>query len=432
MSKVELVRSHLQDFGMAANVILNQNIKKQIKAGKSVHAFGFGQSPFPVMEEAIEALREHAEENEYVPVAGIPLLRQAISDFHFRYDKIRFSPDNIIVGPGSKELIYALVNVFGGDILVISPSWTTYKPQTQLANQRCVVLNTTAEDEWRVTPEIVEKAMEDKTLSKYKLLILCNPDNPTGTHYTEEHLADLTEVFRKHNILVLSDEIYGRLCFNHKHVCMSKVYPEGAVISTGLSKCASVGGWRVGYHVFPDELKTLKDAVECVGSNTNSCACTPVQYALAKMLNCEEKFDQYLNHTTRIMAKAGDYAYKELTAAGVEAVKPYGGYYLFPDFGILKPALAKRGITTGNKMCEAMFKEKSIVLMAGGPAFLRPESELTTRLCYVNFDGKKALQKSREIGLDKPLPEDFIKEQCSPLYHGIQAIVSWVSEQKED
>uniref|UniRef100_A0A0L8GXF4 Aminotransferase class I/classII large domain-containing protein n=1 Tax=Octopus bimaculoides TaxID=37653 RepID=A0A0L8GXF4_OCTBM len=387
MSKVELVRSHLQDFGMAANVILNQNIKKQIKAGKSVHAFGFGQSPFPVMEEAIEALREHAEENEYVPVA---------------------------------------------DILVISPSWTTYKPQTQLANQRCVVLNTTAEDEWRVTPEIVEKAMEDKTLSKYKLLILCNPDNPTGTHYTEEQLVELTKVFRKHNILVLSDEIYGRLCFNHKHVCMSKVYPEGAVLSTGLSKCASVGGWRVGYHVFPDELKTLKDAVECVGSNTNSCACTPVQYALAKMLNCEEKFDQYLKHTTRIMANAGDYAYRELTAAGVEAVKPYGGYYLFPDFGILKPALAKRGITTGNQMCEAMFKEKSIVLMAGGPAFLRPESELTTRLCYVNFDGKKALQKSREIGLDKPLPEDFIKKHCSPLYDGIQAIVSWVLEQKED
>ncbi|GAB1609384.1 uncharacterized protein LOC115220904 [Argonauta hians] len=431
MSTSELIRAHLKGFGMAANVVLNQTIKEQIKAGKKIHAFGFGQSPFPVMEEALVAFRKHAAENEYVPVAGILKLRQAICDLHERYDQVKFSPNNVIVGPGSKELICSLINIFGGDILVVSPSWTTYKPQTQLSNQRCVTLQTTLEDEWKITPELVEEVMKDKTLSKNKLLILCNPDNPTGTHYNEEELKALTEVFRKHNILVLSDEIYGRLCFNGVHTCMSKVYPEGTVLTAGFSKCGSVGGWRLGYHIFPDELMELKNVLESVGSNTYSCACTPVQYAMATMIGCVEQFDSYLQHTNRIMERAAEFCHQELTRAGVKAVKPSGGYYIFPDFGVLKPVLAKRGITTGKQLCETMFNEKSIVLMAGGPEFLRSESEFTTRLCYVNFNGKEALKKSRQIGLDKNLPDTFIKDHCRPLYEGIRAIVNWVTEQKK-
>nr|BED43044.1 aspartate racemase [Todarodes pacificus] len=428
MSLNHLVRSHLEGYGMASNVSLNQEIKTKIKAGEKIHTFAFGQSPFPVMEEAVKGLIENAEENDYVPVQGIPELRQAISDFHYRYDKIRFSPDNIIVGPGSKELIYSLINIFNGDILVISPSWTTYRPQSHLANQKSIVLETTFEDEWRITPEIVEKAMTENEVSEYKLLILCSPDNPSGTQYNKEQLTALIETFRKHNIIVLSDEIYGRICFRQEHVCMPKLYPEGAIVSSGFSKCAGAGGWRIGYHIFPKELSALRDVLCAAGSHTYSCASTPIQYAMTKMLKSEELFKDYLNHVRRIMTSAGEFCYRELSAAGLKVINPYGGFYIMPDFDILRSALEKRGVTTGREMCRLMFKEKSIVMMAAGPDFLRPEMELTTRMCFVNFDGKKALEFSRELGLDAPLPEDFIEEQCTPLYEAIKELVSWVEE----
>lgn len=424
----QLVRSHLEGYGMASNVKLNQETKKKIRAGAEIHTFAFGQSPFPVMEEAVKGLREYAEENDYVPVQGIPELREAISDFHYKYDKIRFSPDNIVVGPGSKELIYSLINVFNGDILVISPSWTTYRPQTHLANQRCIVLKTKFEDEWRITDEIIENAMTENEVSEYKLLILCSPDNPSGTQYNEEQLKPLIEVCRKHNIIIVSDEIYGRICFRQEHVCMPKLYPEGAIVTTGFSKCAGAGGWRIGYHIFPNELSALRDCLSAAGSHTYSCASTPIQYAITKMLKSEEQFADYLHHVRRIMAAAGDFCYKELSAVGVKAINPYGGFYIMPDFEILRPALEKRGVSTGSEMCRLMFEEKSIIMMAAGPDFLRPETELTTRMCFVNFDGKKALEFSRELGLDTPLPEDFVEEQCTSLYEAIKALVSWVQE----
>ncbi|XP_071157014.1 aspartate aminotransferase-like [Mytilus edulis] len=427
----DLVRPDLQNYSPASNLSLNEEIRKRLAAGETIYHFAFGQSPFPVIETAVEALKEYAGENAYLPVAGTLELRQSIAKFHKHFEDLDIDPDNIIVAPGSKELIFLLLQIFNGDVLIISPSWTTYHPQAKLSYHKPIIVNTTLDKEWKITPEDIEKVVRENEIHKNRIIIMNNPDNPSGTSYTREELKKLSDCFRLHNILVLSDEIYGRLHYHQDHTSILKYYPEGTILSTGLSKWASAGGWRVGYHVFPTELSSLKKAVRSAASHTYSCCPAPMQYAITKMFQDLDAIDSYTKHCSRIMMTVGNYCQRELTSVGVRCVVPKSGYYIFPDFEIMRPLLNKRGITTCEQMCKAMTAECSVVVMAGGPAFLRPVEELTTRLCYVPFDGKGALQASRKLGLEKPLPEKFVQEYCTPVYDGIQALKTWVMKHSE-
>lgn len=233
-------------------------------------------------------------------------------------------------------------------------------------------------------------------------------------------------MFRQHNIIVLSDEIYSRLSYDQNHTSIAKFCPEITIISTGLSKWASAGGWRVGYHIYPPQLSALCNAVKSAASHTYSCAPAPMQYAAFKMLSDLESCDSYIKHCSRILKSVSTYCYNELTSVGVKAVQPKAGYYIFPDFEVVHNKLRQRGLETGQDMCDIIFEEASVALMSGGPAFLRPEDELTTRLCFVPFDGGKALNASREIGLETLLPSSFVQEYCTPVYDGIQLLKAWV------
>lgn len=424
-----LVRSDLDSYAGASNLILNEKIRKLMNEGKTVYHLAFGQSPFPVMKSARQKLCESAGSNDYLPMTGIPELRKAICEFHREYDALELSPDGVIVGPGSKELIFLLLAVFNGDVLVLAPTWTTYQPQAVLAHHKPYVVSTESRDDWRLTVGKLEEAVK-RSSAKNKLVILCNPDNPTGTVYSEEHCKELAEAFRKNNVLVLCDEIYGRLHFTASHCSLAKFYPEGTILCSGISKWASAGGWRLGYHVYPPSLSQLFSAVRSAASNTYSCAAAPIQYAALECFSLSEDSRAYMDHTRRIMAAVAEYSYQHLIEVGVKIVKPRGGFYMFPDFEILRGALAKRGIVTCQMMCDAIFQEALVALMAGGPAFLRPIEELTVRLCYVNFDGQHALKASEAIGLQIPLPEEFVEEHCSLTANSIQALKQWVTKQK--
>ncbi|KAK7092602.1 hypothetical protein V1264_008323 [Littorina saxatilis] len=418
---MRLIRDDLvvAEYGGASNLMFNELVKQWIKAGRKIYHFAFGQSPFKVMDIAVEALKQHAGENAYLDVQGLPELRQGICRFHARYDDLTIDPSQIIVGPGSKELIFLLMSVFNGNVLILSPSWTTYKPQALLAGHKPVILTVGVESEWRVTPEILEEAMLAQKRKGPSLLIMTNPCNPTGTAYSENDLIALSTVFRKYDVTVLSDEIYARLSYDQNHVTLAKIYPEGTVLSTGLSKWASAGGWRLGYHIYPKELSALKGGVKSAASHTYSCAPAPVQHAAVQIFRDEAACDDYIRHTSRVMAAVAEFCYRELSSIGVKMVKPKAGYYIFPDFEVIRQPLRQRGIQTCEEMCTLMLAECSVAVMAGGPSYLRPVEELTTRLCYVHFDGSDALKKSRDVSLDAPLPQTFVQDFCTPVYDGI-------------
>ncbi|XP_052212421.1 aspartate aminotransferase-like [Dreissena polymorpha] len=249
LSKDQLVRKTLENYSGASNLMHNEKVRELMAAGKTIYHFGFGQSPFPIMSKAAERLSKHASKAAYLPVAGF-----AICDFHKRYDDISRSPDDVIVGPGSKELIFLLMNIFEGvwilasdtnviipsrtsdfvimilspsgsctDIIVISPSWTSYTPQVQLSQHTPRVIVANMADEWKITPASFKQFLESENFSKVKLLILNNPDTPTGTLYTKEELISLRDVCRQHKVIVLADEIYARLTYADEFTSMARV-----------------------------------------------------------------------------------------------------------------------------------------------------------------------------------------------------------------
>ncbi|EDV20914.1 uncharacterized protein TRIADDRAFT_60600 [Trichoplax adhaerens] len=351
---------------------------------------------------------------------GIEQLRNAIASFHKRYDGLDFSADQIIVAPGSKELLFLTMLVMDADIIVPSPTWTTYLPQSKLAGRKSIILSSRFEDEWRLTPEILDKAINEQCTNANKVLIFCNPDNPTGTSYTEQQLTELSKVLRKHSVIVLSDEIYGRTNYKNAHLSIAKFYKEGTILMSGLSKWASLGGWRVGYAIYPKELAEVQSAVRSAGSHTYSCTSAPIQYAVADVLQNFEACDTYIYHIKRILEAVSKYCYEQLTSVGVKCIQSTGGFYMLPDFEVIRPGLEKNNITTCQEMCEDLFQKRSVVVMAGGPAFLRPLKELTVRLCYIDFDGTLALNESINIGPDKPLTREFVEQFCSHQAEGIK------------
>jgi len=223
---MQMIRENLRDvINGASNLHFNERIKELQKSGEKIHHLGFGQSPFPVPKIAQAELKEFAHVAEYLPVTGLSELRKVICNLHHRLDQlVHFDADDVIVGPGSKELIFQMMNLISGDVVLLSPTWTTYAPQAHLAAKRTIVVQTTFEDGWKLTPSVLENTLKDKKLKKWSLLILCNPDNPTGAVYTEEELKNLSEMMKKFNLLVLSDEIYSRLSFADNHTSLAKVY----------------------------------------------------------------------------------------------------------------------------------------------------------------------------------------------------------------
>ncbi|XP_038058393.1 aspartate/prephenate aminotransferase-like isoform X2 [Patiria miniata] len=420
----------LQGSCKASNMALNEQIRQLMAQGKTIYHFGFGQSPFPVVDGARRALAQHAGENAYLPVAGLLELRAQICNFHAELDGLmHLDPNLVIVGPGTKQLIYLLVQVFNGDVLILSPSWITYKPMTVLAGKRAFEVASSMQDGWKLTPEILEKAILESNTSTNRLLIFCNPDNPTGISYSEPDLKALSVVLRKHNVIVLSDEIYGHTQYEGDFLSLAKYYPEGTIISSGLSKCFSAGGWRCGYSIYPKELTALHQTVCSASSHTHSCAAAPVQYAAIHIFKLDEETKEYIKGCRCIMGAVAKFCHRELTGCGIKAIMPVAGYYIFPDFEVLRAVLEARGIQTCEQMCEALFKEGNVAVMAGGPAFMRPLTEFTVRLCFVNFDGGAALEGWKLQGCKEKLDQDFLDKYCSPVVQGIKAIVSWVEKQ---
>ncbi|XP_050729782.1 aspartate aminotransferase-like [Eriocheir sinensis] len=426
-----LVKESLANSKAAYNLVFNEKVKALIKEGRDIAHFAFGQSPFPIPECLTKAVQEHVHVHDYLPMAGITELREALVRFHARYDDIKLQRENMVTGPGSKELIFLVFSTFSGDILLPSPAWTTYASQCRLAGKDPIILPTDASKGWKLAPgvlrAVVQEEQQQGRSSMWRLLILTNPGNPTGTCYTEEELRELGAVCRELKIIVLSDEIYGRLTFSRKFESMVKYYPEGTILTNGFSKWASAGGWRLGYAHFPSALYPLQEAVSNGASHTYSCAPAPMQYGVAKALKESSlELDRYMGDCARVLHAVSEFCYRELSSVGVGGVKSQAGYYYMADFEVVREGLKRRGITTSEQMSQAILKEADVAVMSSHP-FLRPASELTTRFCFVCFDGSVALQALRtQPDSSSPLSEEFVREHCQALVRGVEKLKQWV------
>jgi len=263
------------------------------------------------------------------------------------------------------------------------------------------------------------------------LMIFTNPDNPTGCVYTESELKAIADVCRKFDIIILSDEIYAQCSFNgHKNLSIARFYPEGTILTSGIAKWCGGGGWRLGYQLFPKELKPLHDALLRQAGQTYATVSEPIQWASIKLFKFGPSIEDYNFHFCRILGAVEKFCYQKLKSVGVDVLPSTSGFYLFPNFEICRKNLEKKNVKTGQEFCDRLFEEKRVALMPGGPSFLRPIEEFSTRLCYVDFDGAYALQQSRKIGRKNLLPENFVETHVTQISEGIDRLCDFVKQYK--
>lgn len=412
----------------SATLLVNEQSKCKEANGETVYKFGFGQSPFLPPDFVMHDLTKYVAHKEYCQVQGLPSLCEKVAQFHNHYDRLKIEAKNVVIGNGSKMLIYAILSSFKhANVFLVTPCWVSYEPQADLAKLNTVRIETTYEEGWRLTPERLRESLVQNSSEHTPSICIFNfPGNPDGLSYTDEEVKQLAMVFREFNVLVISDEIYGLLDHKGGHVSMARYYPEGTIVTSGLSKWCGAGGWRVGVALFPSSLEsTLKPVVVGILSETISCVSAPIQYAAISAYTLNPLIDKYLAHQRRILSLAGMHFYERLSKAGIRMHLPTGGFYAYIDFSPLAKILdAARGITTSHDLATDLLSRASIAILPG-TAFGAPDHVLSARLAYVDFDGKAAIEASYDIPLTEELTEEFLTLHCPKLAAGCSKIVAY-------
>ena len=242
----------------SSTLAINETSRKLEEQGKKIFKFGFGQSPFKVPVDVVEELKSNAHQNQYLPMQGLSKLRDAVAKYTSSKKNLNYKSENVIIGPGSKELMFLLHIIFEGEIILPAPSWVSYAPQAMLGRNKIQIIQTKRENNWFPTAmEIEETILKDK--NKNYLLFLNSPNNPSGQIC--DNLNEIANIAKKYNLIILSDEIYSELSFKDNYQSISSFCPEKTIISTGLSKWCGAGGWRLGYFIIPDELNDINKMI---------------------------------------------------------------------------------------------------------------------------------------------------------------------------
>ena len=410
------INNNIVSLKTSATLAINELSQQLIADGKEVFKFGLGQSPFPVPKIVVDELQKHAHQKDYQNVSGLIGLREEVANYHSNKNQYKYDAESVIIGPGSKELIFQTQLVLDCDLLLPSPSWVSYEPQAQIINKKVHWIKTSAETNWHLDPEELDKTC-DSLNSVNKLLILNSPNNPSGT--THGNLKELAEVAKKHNVVIIADEIYAELDFTGEYKSITHYYPEKTIVSNGLSKWCGAGGWRLGMLVFPDELSYIRDSVRTVASETFTAVSAPIQYAAIKAYS--EDHSEYLENSRLILKMIGDYIYKELSSVGVICQKPQGGFYMICDFSNVINNTHE--INNDKTLCQKILNDIGFAMLPGSD-FGMDEDKLLSRIAFVDFDGSKALKM---ISKEKPSPDNFLDLTCPKIAKGISLLKDWIT-----
>lgn len=316
-------------------------------------------TPKNIQKAAIASI-EDGRASYYTPSGGIPELKQAIVSYVEREYQLRYQPKQVIVTDGAKYALYllfqAILNV-GDEVIIPVPYWVSYGEQVKLAEGKPVFVSSTQEQSFKVSVAQLEAVRTDKT----KAIILNSPSNPTGVIYTEEELRQIGEWAVAHNILIIADDIYGRLVYNgHRFTpiaTISEAIRQQTIIINGVSKTYAMTGWRIGFAVGDEK---IIQAMTQLASQSTSNPVAVSQYAAIEALTGEQStvedmrqaFEKRLNHI-----------YPKVAALpGVSLIKPEGAFYLFPN---VKKTLEICGYDNVTNWVEDLLQEAHVALVTG-------------------------------------------------------------------
>ena len=405
----DIIKNQIIKLKPSATLAINEESNKLKKIGKKIFKFGFGQSPFPIPDSIILALKNAANKNKYLPMQGLEELRSAIVKDLNKNNNNQFESDDIVIGPGTKELLFLTQIAFNGDILLPAPSWVSYQPQALIAKNKVHWIQTSSSTNWFPTGKQIEDKIKD-IKNKNLILFINSPNNPSGT--VCENLKEIAIIAKKYKLTILSDEIYSRLTFDKQYASISNFYPEGTIVSTGLSKWCGAGGWRLGFFGIPKQLKELKNSLKILCSESFTSVSAPIQYAAIEAY--EGDHSEYLNRVRKILSFIGNYVYENLKSNVVNITKPEGGFYLFPEFTNAK-------FSSSSEMCKDILNKTGVALLPGSD-FGLDSGKMLARLSYTDFDGTNFLKNT--LGSNK-LDDADLKKNAPNIVDGTTALKEW-------
>ena len=404
-----MLKDLVKNLKPSSTLLINETSRKLEEQGKKIFKFGFGQSPFKVPESIVEELKNNAHQNKYLPMQGLSELRDAVAKHTSNKKNYSYKSENVIIGPGSKELMFLLHVIFDGEIILPAPSWVSYAPQAIIGRNKTKILQTKRENNWFPTAlDIEEIILKDQ--NKNYLLFLNSPNNPSGQIC--ENLEEIADIAKRYNLIILSDEIYSELSFKNNYQSISNFCPEKTIISNGLSKWCGAGGWRLGYFLVPNSLIEIKNMINVLASETFSAVSAPIQYAAISAYNNDHS--DYIDKSRQVLSAVGNYVYENLKSNKVLINKPQGGFYLMPEF------LNKR-FNTSSEMCESILKETGVALLPGSD-FGFVQKKMLARLSFTDFDGQKFMNK---IDANQKIDNNLINELAPKIIEGVDKLKKW-------
>ena len=404
-----MLKDLVKNLKPSSTLLINETSRKLEDQGKRIFKFGFGQSPFKVPEDIVKELKNNAHQNRYLPMQGLFELRDTVAKYTSTKKNYNYNSENVIIGPGSKELMFLLQVIFDGEIILPAPSWVSYAPQAILGRNKTRILQTKRENNWFPTASQIEEIiLKDK--NKNYLLFLNSPNNPSGQIC--ENLNEIASIAKKYNLIILSDEIYSELSFKDNYQSISNFYPEKTIISTGLSKWCGAGGWRLGYFLIPDSLIEIKNMINVLASETFSAVSAPIQYAAIKAY--ENDHSKYINKSRNILSAVGNYVYENLKSNKVLINKPQGGFYLMPEF-------LNKKFNSSSEMCNSILNETGVALLPGTD-FGFDQTQMLARLSFTDFKGEEFMNK---IVDNQKIDNDHIANFAPKIIEGIDKLKKW-------
>ena len=403
-----MIKNIINNLKPSSTLLINEESKKLEKKGKKIFKFGFGQSPFDIPEDIVEELKNNAHQNKYLPMQGLRELRSTIAKYMSKEKNYEYDADQIIIGPGSKELMFLLHILFDGDVILPAPSWVSYAPQALIGRNKVHWIQTKRQNNWFPTSQQIENIILKNNKKNY-LLFINSPNNPSGQ--VCENLSEISSLTKKYNLIILSDEIYSELSFEKNFQSISNYCPEKTIISTGISKWCGAGGWRLGFFIIPKSLKKINDKIKVLVSETFSSVSAPVQYAVISAYKNDHR--DYIKKSKDILKNVGEYVYDNLKSNNVLISKPKGGFYLMPEF-------TNKIFSSSQEMCKIILRDTGVALLPGSD-FGFSKKKLITRLSFTDFDGVNFMKNYDKNGISL----NSINSFASNIVEGTKRLKEW-------
>ncbi|WP_404452821.1 pyridoxal phosphate-dependent aminotransferase [Virgibacillus necropolis] len=346
----------------SSTLAITAKAKSLKEEGHDVIALGAGEPDFNTPQYIIEATKAAMENGmtKYTPSGGILKLREAICAKFNNDNNLSYQPDEIIVTTGAKHALYTLFQVLinpGDEVIVPAPYWVSYPEQIKLAGGNPVIVKAAEESSFKLTPEQLEAEITENT----KAIIINSPSNPTGMMYDANELKALGEICVKHNIFIISDEIYEKLIYTEdKHVSIAQISEQlqkQTIIINGVSKSHAMTGWRIGYAAGD---KTIIKAMTNLASHSTS---NPTSIAQFAALAAYESLEDPITEMKQAFKERLDTFYDLIVdIPGITCEKPKGAFYLFPN---VEEAVKRNGFESADAWVTALLEEEKVALVPG-------------------------------------------------------------------